>query len=186
MANTSEDNWIPSDFYKEYLLVETPTSFDSAQSICQNKGNVHKKVDLVSIRNEAENDFIWKTFGQKGATILWIGARKTTMSSFGWVSGATTMSDYNNWAPNARLYGDNYCAVMNETDSSWRDISCETSTYYVCEHRIPMDTVLDQIYAKLNKQGAELIAVKNENRQLKEQFSDLSTMAQFNKRHVET
>jgi len=93
-----------------YLLVR-PTNWERAEKIAQRLGG-----HLATVRNQEEQDWIFKTFGDYGGTrrLLWTGLNDLEKRfHFSWTSGES--ASYTAWAPrepnNAGPRGEDYAAI---------------------------------------------------------------------------
>jgi Ca2+-binding RTX toxin-like protein len=101
-------------------LLSTAGTWQQAQSQAQSLGG-----NLVTINNQAEQDWLVTTFG--GSELLWIGfTDEVTEGEFKWASGET--STYTNWnigEPNNSYLGqlpENYVHMNWGSSGKWNDI----------------------------------------------------------------
>ena len=97
-----------------YLLTPTTSTWTDAQAYAESLGG-----NLVTINSEAEQNWLWDTFGWNQD--VWIGMNdETTEGTWEWVSGETV--DYTNWAGSEPNSGSNYdYGYMNDSDGQWYD-----------------------------------------------------------------
>lgn len=55
--------------HKHYYLIKENKTFGEAETLCKSRGE-----SLVEIKNEPENEFIWKTIVKPSACGAWLGA----------------------------------------------------------------------------------------------------------------
>ena len=115
-----------ANFYQyngnKYLLTSHGT-WQQAQAQAQSLGG-----NLVTINNQAEQDWLVSTFG--GSENLWIGfTDEVTEGQFKWASGET--STYTNWSfgqPDNHLNNEDYVGMNFGGAGKWNDFSI-SSTY---------------------------------------------------------
>lgn len=79
--------------------------YSEAEAAAQNEGGLYGLgAHLVTINNQAEEDWIKQTFDVEGER--WIGLAKGDTGSWGWISGET--SAYRNWADGEPTDGDTF------------------------------------------------------------------------------
>jgi hypothetical protein len=124
-----------------YLVDNEPRTFAAAQMHCK-----ELKAHLVTLANEAENDFAWSLHGDEH----WIGSqdgkmpKQSGVGKYTWVTGEPF--DYTNWSkdqPNASKTecvegGDCYehCAFQwkgGDHDNMWNDRYCMHTIASICE-----------------------------------------------------
>ena len=101
-------------------LLSTAGTWQQAQTQAQSLGG-----NLVTINNQAEQDWLVTTFG--GSELLWIGfTDEVTEGEFKWVSGET--STYTNWYPDEPNNSGNEDYVeMNFGDAgTWNDLGTDS------------------------------------------------------------
>ena len=114
-----------------YLAISA-TSWSGAEAFAVQLGG-----HLVSINSQAEQDFVWSTFGQLGGVDrrVWIGFTDNgTEGAFGWSDG--TPAKYTNWNPGEpnNSGGVEDCAGVNFGDwGYWNDYDCASALPFVCE-----------------------------------------------------
>jgi len=105
-----------------YLLLESATWTSSEAEAVSLGGH------LATIRNQAEEDWVFRTFGSFGGTqrLLWIGLSDTTKKfHFAWSSGESVA--YTRWAPgepNNVGRGEDYVAIFypnHDQAAKWND-----------------------------------------------------------------
>ena len=116
----------PSNGHTYHLL--TTNTWTESQAEAELLGG-----NLVTINDEAENDWVYSTFNGGGTRSLWIGLNDAaTEGTFAWVSGEAV--SYTNWAgpePNnffgnedyAHFYTSNYGNAWNDATNSGTDIA---------------------------------------------------------------
>lgn len=116
---------------KDYLFCPYEERWTDARNNCQAQG-----LNLVTIFDQAENDFLEATFTAIGSTqVWWIGFNDRgggNEGNFSWQSGAN--STYTNWhsgEPNNSNNED--CAEINRwRDGTWNDAGCNNEFPYIC------------------------------------------------------
>lgn len=126
-----------------YILLR-PATWEESEAEAVNLGG-----HLATIRNQAEEDWIFKTFGHyKGMQrLLWIGlSDRDKKFHFSWTSGESV--SYMNWAKyqpySSKLDGENYVAIYYPNHSEknkWNDWNDRT----VDPIGLPMDGVVEII-----------------------------------------
>jgi len=108
--------------HHSYLLLDAATWKDSEAEAVVHGGH------LATIRNQAEEDWIFKTFGSYGGNqhLLWIGLSDTAKKfHFSWSSGEST--SYTGWAPgepNNVGNGEDFVAIYypnHDQANKWND-----------------------------------------------------------------
>jgi hypothetical protein len=81
----------PANGHDYYLL--TPDSWSASEAEAESLGGT-----LAIIRNSAEQEWVYSTFGAYGETNhnLWIGLRRTSPTTLAWIDGSKF--EYSNWA----------------------------------------------------------------------------------------
>ena len=124
-------------------MVKTPTSsWSAARNICQILG-----ADLVVIKSEAENQFIYNDVYVKkgGSGVLWIGMKRNTRDkNFYWIDGSpASYSDryYTNWYPGQpdnsgynEDCGEILTCCLEAHFEKWNDTPCSSlASFVLCE-----------------------------------------------------
>lgn len=107
----------PSNQHTYHLL--SANTWAASQSEATSLGG-----NLVTINNQAENDWVFSSFSDGGTLNLWIGLTDVaTEGSFLWISGE--ISSYTNWAPpepNDHLGAEDYVHFYPfEFGNAWND-----------------------------------------------------------------
>jgi lectin-like protein len=107
----------PGNGHLYYLFA--PTSWTAMEAQAGSLGG-----HLATIRNQAENDWVWSTFtALNGNNNLFIGLTDTGQEgSFFWISGEPGM--FRNWRANEpnNAGGEDY-VLMRAIDGQWNDVS---------------------------------------------------------------
>ncbi|XP_036420720.1 macrophage mannose receptor 1-like [Colossoma macropomum] len=107
-----------------YLINETK-SWRVAQSYCR-----EHYTDLASVRNQTENEEIWKSATHSITGVVWIG-----LFNDSWTWSDQSNSSFRNWPSNQPFSQDwqQNCAAVSMTDQGlWRDVNCETKNPFIC------------------------------------------------------
>ncbi|HEX3624725.1 MAG TPA: C-type lectin domain-containing protein [Verrucomicrobiae bacterium] len=106
-----------------YILLR-PASWERSEKLAVKLGG-----HLATIRNQAEEDWVFKTFGRYGGTprLLWIGLNDLEKKfHYSWTSGES--DSYTDWAQgepnNAGLGGEDYVAIFypgHSQENKWND-----------------------------------------------------------------
>ena len=111
------------------------SSWSAARNICQWLG-----ADLVVIKSDEENEFVFNLAMKGGSSIAWIGMeRKTLDQKFYWIDGSPASSSnyyYTNWLPGQPDNQGNQenCGEIMKRGShfkTWNDMPCSSSASFV-------------------------------------------------------
>ncbi|XP_030635251.1 macrophage mannose receptor 1-like [Chanos chanos] len=115
---------------ERYILIKEYKTWTGAQSYCR-----ENHTDLVSVRNQTENDWIkneWIKSSARDSTETWIGLFRDS-----WKWSDQSKSSFRNWAPGqpSNNGGVENCAAMqvNGADvGQWHDFTCAGEKPFVC------------------------------------------------------
>ncbi|KAK7910414.1 hypothetical protein WMY93_015098 [Mugilogobius chulae] len=111
----------------EYHLINLSMSWLDAQSYCR-----LKHLDLLTIRNKADQDHMMELLEPNSPDSVWIGLKRTSTRHWRWSDGNGTLRT-NFWGdgePN-NVGGIDWCVEMRP-DGTWNDVSCNELTGFVC------------------------------------------------------
>lgn len=121
-----------------YELVATPRTWDLARDEATTRTYFGVTGHLLTISNQAENDFIVATWGET-AREKYIGGH-TTASVWGWVTGEPFV--YTNWAPGEPNGSDAINFFGAGTLGSWNDVPSFLQLGYFVEYDVPLTRTL--------------------------------------------
>jgi hypothetical protein len=108
----------PANGHLYYLL--KPSSWSTSEAEARSLGG-----HLVTINDQAEQDWVWRTFGDNGRRFLWIGlADRETEGEFVWSSGEPLA--FTNWTPgepNDAAGGEDFIEMDAARGGLWNDLS---------------------------------------------------------------
>ncbi|KAL6481097.1 hypothetical protein MHYP_G00091770 [Metynnis hypsauchen] len=113
---------------ERYIIINNKMTWPEAQSYCRND-----YTDLVSVRNQTENQQIYTAAQTFQDAYLWIGLFN---DAWKWSDQSTSLFRY--WAPNQPDYhgGNENCAAVSMTTQDavgrWYDVTCEEKIPFVC------------------------------------------------------
>ncbi|XP_037956629.1 lithostathine-1-like [Teleopsis dalmanni] len=112
-----------------YFETNNKRSRDNAAIFCRNIN-----MELVSIEDPAENDFISNTIKNTGCykKTFWTSGMLTDTGSWVWGNGDAVK--YTNWMAGKPTSGKNqYCIDYYPTYVQWNDAVCGNKHYFICE-----------------------------------------------------
>ncbi|XP_077621841.1 C-type lectin domain family 17, member A isoform X2 [Crocuta crocuta] len=123
---TCPEGWLPFEG-KCYYFSPNTKSWDEARKFCQENYS-----HLVIISSFAEQKFLAKAHGSP--RIYWLGLNdKDREGDWRWLDGSpVTLSFWEPEEPNNINNED--CASMNK-GGTWNDLSCDKTTYWICERQ---------------------------------------------------
>ncbi|HEX4122353.1 MAG TPA: lectin-like protein [Verrucomicrobiae bacterium] len=146
------------DNHHTYMLLR-PANWERSERIAEKLGG-----HLATIRNQAEEDWIFKTFGKYGGTrrLLWIGLNDLeNRFHFSWASGESV--SYTDWArgdpDNAGPRGQDYAAIFfpgHSQENKWKDWNTRARASAM---NLPIDGVVEII--PTNNPETNLTAANN-------------------------
>jgi len=163
-----------------YSLVTFYATFQNAQEMCASRGG-----SVATVKEEEQQTFLTNlVFNESSVEIgVWIGATRVSETDFEWADGS--LVEYANWAIDSPSATDGKDCVamqsrlqrMEDEDGKWKDLSCNTPNYFVCETRPSwsVEDILEVLLATrkaLNKTKEDLDTTKEE---LKSTNLDLET-----------
>uniref|UniRef100_A0A667YUF3 C-type lectin domain-containing protein n=1 Tax=Myripristis murdjan TaxID=586833 RepID=A0A667YUF3_9TELE len=111
-----------SESTNEYIAVETPMTWSSAQSFCRKS-----YTDLASIRSQKELEEILRTADPGSSKVWWIGLFR---DSWKWSDQSDlSFTVWENGEPN-NYVGDEFC--VQYTDKKWNDLPCSMTAPFFC------------------------------------------------------
>ena len=126
-----------------YILLR-PATWERSEQLAKKLGG-----HLATVRNQAEEDWIFKTFGRYGGTprLLWVGLNDLEKKfHYSWASGES--DSYTDWASgepnNAGLHGEDYVAIYypgHSQQNQWNDWGSRSQDPI----NLPMDGVVEII-----------------------------------------
>ncbi|KAB0366865.1 hypothetical protein FD754_011021 [Muntiacus muntjak] len=124
---TCPEGWLPFQGKCYYFSPSTKT-WDEARTFCQENYS-----HLVIISNSDEQDFVAKAHGSP--RVYWLGLNDINVEGdWRWLDGSPiTLSFWDPQEPN-NLYNNENCASMNK-GGTWNDLSCDKTTYWICERK---------------------------------------------------
>nr|XP_055035541.1 macrophage mannose receptor 1-like [Misgurnus anguillicaudatus] len=105
-----------------YVLVNQYKNWTEAQSYCR-----EHHTDLVSIRNESENQEIQYIL-QNNYDSVWIGLHRSSSWSD---QSNSTFSNWRSGQPDNAAYSE-YCTAVSFIDGKWTDENCDLSLPFFC------------------------------------------------------
>ncbi|XP_073722841.1 C-type mannose receptor 2-like [Misgurnus anguillicaudatus] len=110
---------------KGFIIDDSSVSWRVAQIFCR-----QHHTDLISVRNQTENQEIQKIMKDKNISEVWIG-----LFSDSWEWSDESESGFRYWKseqPN-NVGGSEYCTAVSVTEQSqWHDVGCSESYTFVC------------------------------------------------------
>ncbi|KAI4877371.1 hypothetical protein NFI96_033854, partial [Prochilodus magdalenae] len=108
-----------------YVLVKGNMTWRQAQNYCR-----EKYTDLVSVRNQSENQEIYKAAQTLKRQVFWIGLFKDS-----WKWSDQSSSSFRYWATNQpdNQDGQENCTAVSMTNQGrWSDVKCEERFSFIC------------------------------------------------------
>jgi len=105
-----------------YAFVKKKETFQDARAMCERLG-----MNLVDIKNAAENEFIWQSLKDEGLSASWIGLSKRSNGEWMWQDGGAL--NYQNWSSGQP--GPYKEACMHNGDGEWYD--CNATRHFMCK-----------------------------------------------------
>jgi len=118
-----------------YVDVPNHVTWQDAKSQCEASLGGH----LVTIGNQAENDFVWLDVMDSGDTgARWIGLHdEITEGTWIWTTGEPLVFvNWNTGEPNNS--GNEDCAEFYYSSNDWNDEGCADSNAFICEYDPPV------------------------------------------------
>ncbi|KAI4875616.1 hypothetical protein NFI96_008198, partial [Prochilodus magdalenae] len=109
---------------ERYVVVSEKKNWTEAQSYCR-----EHHTDLVSVRNETENEKLKSALENKYYEFLWIGLYRTRS----WSDGSN--SSFSNWKPGEpdNAWQNEYCTAVSFNDfGQWTDVNCNRAFPFLC------------------------------------------------------
>ncbi|XP_058236229.1 macrophage mannose receptor 1-like [Hemibagrus wyckioides] len=108
----------------KYVLINEKMSWGDAQIYCR-----EKHTDLVSVRNQTENEEIWRVINSSIPTYsgVWIG-----LFNDSWKWSDQSNSSFRYWSSNKPSGGLNCSAVSESEKRYWSDVNCTEKLPFIC------------------------------------------------------
>ncbi|XP_073726383.1 C-type mannose receptor 2-like [Misgurnus anguillicaudatus] len=110
---------------KGFIIDGSSVSWRDAQIFCR-----QHHTDLISVRNQTENQQIQKIMNDKNISEVWIG-----LFSDSWEWSDKSESGFRYWRSDQpdNVGGSEYCTAVSVTDQDqWNDVHCSFSQTFVC------------------------------------------------------
>ncbi|XP_073725951.1 C-type mannose receptor 2-like [Misgurnus anguillicaudatus] len=109
---------------KGFIIDDSSVSWRDAQTFCR-----QHHTDLISVRNQIENEQIQKIMNDTNISEVWIG-----LFSDSWEWSDTSESGFRNWySPQPDHAGSEDCTVLRMSPQGhWIDLVCSISQTFVC------------------------------------------------------
>ena len=115
----------------KYVYISDKKSWYDAQTYCR-----EKYTDLVSVRNQTENDEIWSVVNVSHSTNNWIGLFN---DSWNWSDQSNSTFRY--WRSD-KPSGSLICAAVSESEQRyWTDVNCTEKLPFICHESELNDVV---------------------------------------------
>nr|XP_039250734.1 LOW QUALITY PROTEIN: macrophage mannose receptor 1-like [Styela clava] len=118
--------WLPYDQFC-YMIISDEVPWQSGEVACQ-----LMNANLVSIKNPAEQDFVWQVMTLSGQTDLWIGLSSViSANEYQWTDG--TLVIYTEWDVRQPDRSVQSCAHLSVETGKWDDDICELLRPFMCK-----------------------------------------------------
>ncbi|KAL6481076.1 hypothetical protein MHYP_G00091560 [Metynnis hypsauchen] len=110
---------------ESYVLINVIKSWRDAQSYCR-----ENHTDLVSVRNQTENQQIWNLSSKSTTSDFWIG-----LFNDSWKWSDQSASSFRYWASTQpdNQGGNENCTAVSMTDQGhWSDVNCQNKLPFIC------------------------------------------------------
>ncbi|XP_060755392.1 macrophage mannose receptor 1-like [Neoarius graeffei] len=114
-----------------YILINEKKTWHDAQTYCR-----EKHTDLVSVRNQTENEEIRGKI-QSSGNLIWIGLFHNS-----WKWSDQSNSSFRYWSSNKPSGGLNCAAVSVSEPHDWSDVSCTEKLPFICHEKFPENLIL--------------------------------------------
>ncbi|XP_047658892.1 macrophage mannose receptor 1-like isoform X2 [Tachysurus fulvidraco] len=106
----------------KYVFINNNMSWYDAQTYCR-----EKYTDLVSVRNQTENDEIWSVINVSHSPVVWIG-----LFNDSWYWSDQSNSTFRYWRSD-KPSGSLICAALSESEQRyWTDVNCTEKLPFIC------------------------------------------------------
>ncbi|XP_060755393.1 macrophage mannose receptor 1-like [Neoarius graeffei] len=133
------DKLLPFVCYEEknintdrYILIDKKKTWRDAQTYCR-----ENHTDLVSVRNQTENEEIWGKIQSSGNEPAWIGLFYDS-----WKWSDQSNSSFRYWRSNKPSGGLNCAAVSVSEPHDWSDVNCTEKLPFICHEKFPENLIL--------------------------------------------
>ncbi|XP_053332767.1 C-type mannose receptor 2-like [Clarias gariepinus] len=110
---------------KSYILINETKTWRDAQTHCR-----QNYIDLVSVRNQTENEKIRNMIQSSSFSGFWIG-----LFNESWKWSDQSNSSFRYWSSN-KSSGDLNCAAVNVSDQLyWSDVDCTEKLPFICNKK---------------------------------------------------
>ncbi|XP_058235789.1 macrophage mannose receptor 1-like [Hemibagrus wyckioides] len=106
----------------KYVVINETKSWYDAQIYCR-----EKYTDLVSVRNQTENDEIWRMINSSVHQNVWIG-----LFNDSWKWSDQSNSSFRYWSSDKPSGGLNCSAVSESGQRYWSDVNCTEKLPFIC------------------------------------------------------
>ncbi|KAF5891488.1 macrophage mannose receptor 1-like isoform X1, partial [Clarias magur] len=107
---------------KSYILINESKTWRDAQTSCR-----ENYTDLVSVRNQTENEEIWNVKQCMINNSAWIG-----LFNDSWTWSDQSHSSFRYWSSNKPSGGLNCAAVSVSDQHYWSDVDCGETLPFIC------------------------------------------------------
>ncbi|XP_058236218.1 macrophage mannose receptor 1-like isoform X2 [Hemibagrus wyckioides] len=155
----------------KYVVINETKSWYDAQIYCR-----EKYTDLVSVRNQTENDEIWRMINSSVHQKVWIGLFYDS-----WKWSDQSNSSFRYWSSDQNSGGLNCAAVSESEKRYWSDVNCTEKLLFICHEKylILINETLTwwEALRYCRNHHHDLVSVRTEEMQLwvKEVAQDAST-----------
>ncbi|KAF5891482.1 macrophage mannose receptor 1-like isoform X1, partial [Clarias magur] len=108
--------------YNGYILINESKTWRDAQTYCR-----ENYIDLVSVRNQTENEEIWRVSQHATSNGVWIG-----LFNDSWTWSDQSNSSFRYWSSNKPSGGLNCTAVSLSDQHYWSDVNCREKRPFIC------------------------------------------------------
>ncbi|XP_017312429.1 macrophage mannose receptor 1 isoform X3 [Ictalurus punctatus] len=108
-----------------YMLINEKKTWYDAQTYCR-----EKHTDLISVRNQTENEEIWKVIQSALDVNVWIGLFKDS-----WKWSDQSNSSFRYWSSDKPSGGLNCTAVNVSDQDHWTNVDCTEKLPFICHEK---------------------------------------------------
>ncbi|XP_073725579.1 C-type mannose receptor 2-like isoform X1 [Misgurnus anguillicaudatus] len=139
---------------KGFIIDDSSVSWRDAQTFCR-----QHHTDLISVRNQIENEQIQKIMKDKNISEVWIGLFRDS-----WEWSDESESGFRNWHPSEPNHPDTEkCVEYNP--GQWNDVDCSKSYTFVCQDNlilIQMNLSWSEALRYCRENHVDLVSVDSE------------------------